>query len=67
MTKKEEFIARIKKLFNVQLENEKTEVFNQKRNWLYTRINDNCIIEHMIKHNIIFCWHYKGYCWIKVY
>ena len=59
MTKKEQFIQTIKQQFNIELENDKDNIFNQKRNVLYTKLpkHDRDVINYLVKNNIIFNTH----------
>lgn len=67
MTKKEQFIQTIKHQFNIELENDKDDIFNQKRNILYTKIekrNERVVLNYLIKNNYIYNQHLNGYYWI---
>ena len=67
MTKKEEFINRIKTQFNIVLENDKTNPLNKKRNILYTYINPNIsyyLLTYLEKNNIRFEGHIHNNFWI---
>lgn len=66
MTKKEKFISTIKHQFNIGLENDKDNIFNQKRNVLYTQLPkyDRNVINYLVKNNIVFNTHLNGYVWI---
>lgn len=68
MTKKEKFIQTIKEQFNIELENDKYNIWNKKRNVLYTKLpkHDRNVINYLVKNNIIFNTHLNGYVWIYV-
>ena len=55
MTKKEKFIQAIKQQLNVELENDKDCIFNQKRNVLYTRVTQREVLNYCIKHDMGYC------------
>lgn len=69
MTKKDKFIQTIKQQFNIKLENDKENIFNQNRNVLYTKIdyfNQREVLGYLIKNNITHNQHYNCYYWIYV-
>ena len=66
MTKKEQFIETIKHQFNIELENDKDNIFNQKRNVLYTKVTERQVLNYCIKHDIGYCEHLNGYYWISL-
>ena len=69
MNKKEKFINTIKRQLNIDLENNKENEFNKKRNILYTKIsreNKLKVLNYLDKHNIQHNEHIKDYYWIWV-
>ena len=67
MTKKDKFIQTIKHQFNIKLENDKENIFNQKRNLLYTKIdfiNQRQVLGYLIKNDMKYNLHYNCYYWI---
>lgn len=67
MTKKEKFIEEIKHQLNIDLPNDKAEVFNQKRNVLYTKVekkHKNILFDYLVKQNLVFEKHLNDYYWI---
>ena len=67
MNKKEKLIQIIKQQLNVELENDKDNIFNQKRNFLYTKIekqNKRSVLNYLEKHNVLYNQHLKDYYWI---
>ena len=67
MNKKEKFVQRIKEQLNVDLTNDKEDIFNKKRDILYTEIehrSQDIVLEYLIKNNIVYNKHYKDYFWI---
>lgn len=68
MTKKEKFIQEVKHQLNIDLLNDKEEVFNQKRNVLYTKVekinNYNNLIRYLNNHHVNYCCHFQGCIWI---
>ena len=58
MNKKEQLINTIKQQLNVELKNDKEDMFNQNRNILYTEISRNdklLVLGYLIKNNIAYC------------
>lgn len=69
MNKKEQFINIIKHQLNVELKNDKEDMFNQNRNILYTEISRNdklAVLGYLIKNNIAYCEHINNRYWIYV-
>lgn len=67
MNKKDVFIETIKQQFNIELENDKENIFNKKRNILYTKLpihNDRYILNYLVRNNIVYNTHLNGYVWI---
>lgn len=67
MTKKEKFIEIIKHQLNIELENDKDNMFNKNRNLLYTKIerkNKISMFKYLVEHNICYNSHLKDYYWI---
>lgn len=69
MNKKEEFIQRVKHQLNVELENDKDNIWNKKRNILYTRIpkeHERAVLQWLEKKRFIYNEHLMGYYWINL-
>ena len=69
MNKKEQLINTIKQQLNVELKNDKEDMFNQNRNILYTEISRNdklVVLRYLIKNNIVYCEHINNKYWIYV-
>ena len=69
MNKKEQLINTIKQQLNVELKNDKEDMFNQNRNILYTEISRNdklVVLGYLIKNNIVYCKHINNKYWIYV-
>lgn len=69
MTKKEQFIQTIKQQFNIELKNDKDDMFNQKRNVLYTNIekqSERVLLNYLIKNDYTYNEHLNGYYWINL-
>ena len=69
MNKKEQLINIIKQQLNVELKNDKEDMFNQNRNILYTDISRNdklVVLGYLIKNNIAYCEHINNKYWIYV-
>lgn len=69
MTKKEILINIIYEQTNVKLENDKDNVLNKKRNWLYTKIepkNKYDVFTFLERHKINVNKHINNYYWIEV-
>ena len=69
MSKKEQLISEIKHQLNVELDNDKDNMFNQKRNLLYIKIskqNKRQVLNYLDKHNIQHNEHLNDYYWISL-
>ncbi len=66
---KKNFVDFIDQQLNVRLENEEDDLFNKKRNLLYTKIpkeKRNSILSFLNKHGFETSEHMNGYYWINI-
>lgn len=69
MTKKDDFVNLIKHQLNITLENNKEDVFNKKRNVLYTKVerkDQYSLFKYLRENNIRSEGHLNNYYWIWI-